>query len=253
MADVTNGIFSDYCYNQMWNLFKNHDNEVGKYFKGDKAGRSLTDCIIYVSNVLIYGHEKIGRSDRNDEIRRLGLKLEDGSKLANYLVRTVGWNAHYWNPDVREPRDRQSEHPASYKDVLKEKVYLPNSSNLPVSGLIVDYNKTTKKSSSETIWMPMNVPNPVLPIIIPFPSSVTVSNENTAILEKVSKVKFAFGLTRGATHTFLFSYGEVFEVHWANEGATLYGKVAFKDYEWLSGALIVPPDSDFSSDEIKAR
>ena len=251
MPDVSNGIFSDHCYNQMWNLFKNHDNEVGRYFKGNKAGRSLTDCIIYVSNVLIYGHEKIGRSDRNSEIKKLGINLEDGSKLANYLVRTVGWNAHYWNSDVREPRDKQSEHPVSYKQVLGKKHYIPERTNLPISGLIVDYNKTTKKNTSKTIWT--SIPIPTLPVGIPFPNSVTVSNENTAILEKLSQVKFAFGLTRGGTHTFLFSYGEVFEVHWAEEGAKLYGKVAFTDYEWLSGALVVPPDSNFSLDEIKAR
>lgn len=81
---------------------------------------------------------------------------------------------------------------------------------------------------------------------------VTVSDENLNILERVSKVKFAFGIARGGFHTFLFSYGEVFEVHWDQIGTGLYGKKAFKDYEWLSGALIVPPDSNFTSNEIKA-
>jgi len=82
---------------------------------------------------------------------------------------------------------------------------------------------------------------------------VTVSSDNLAILETVSKVKFAYGIARGATHTFLFSYGEVFEVHWEHEGAKLYGSRSFKDYNWFSGALIIPPDSTFTSEEIKAR
>ena len=92
-----------------------------------------------------------------------------------------------------------------------------------------------------------------MPVPIPIPLPVTVSTENTAILEKASKVKFAFGIARGGYHTFLFAYGEVFEVHWDQEGMKLYGKKAFKDYEWLSGALIIPPDSSLTSDEVKAR
>lgn len=187
MSDVSNGIFSDHCYNQMWELFKTPEDEVGsKIDERYWAGRSPTNCIIYVSKVLIYGHEKIGRSDRHDEIRRLGLKLGDGSKLANYLVRTVGWNAHYWNPDVREPRDKKSEHPASYKDVLKEKIYLSNSSNLPISGLIVDYNKTTKKDTSKTIWT--SIPVPILPIAIPFPTLLRYLTKTPQYLKRYQKL-----------------------------------------------------------------
>jgi len=43
----------------------------------------------------------------------------------------------------------------------------------------------------------------------------------------------------------------VFEVHWAEQGAKLYGRVALKDYEWLSGAMVIPPDSNFTSEEVK--
>lgn len=248
MSDVTNGIFSDYCYDKMWDLFKTPEDEVGSEFPGNKAGRSITNCIIYVTNVLMYGHEKIGRSDRNARINQIGKVEQDGTKLAKFLVDEIGWKAHYWNPDVEHPRDKKDEHPFSYKKALKTKSYY----ELPLSGLIVDYNKQDK--TPKRVWISSGINIPITPTIgVPLPMPVEVSADNTAILEKLSKVKFAFGIARGGYHTFLFSYGEVFEVHWMAEGARLYGKVAFEKYEWLSGALIIPPDSTFTSDEIKAR
>lgn len=186
MSEVINGIFSNHCYNQMWELFKTPEDEVGSEVPKERwAGKSPTNCIIYVSRVLIYGHTKIGRSDRNSEIKRLGIDLQDGSKLANFLVKEIGWKAHYWNPDVRNPRDKKSEHPVSYRQVLETKCYLPRSSNLPIDGLIVDYNKTDKKLVKKTVWLP--IPVPTLPVNVPIPHTVTVSDDNTEILKKCPK------------------------------------------------------------------
>lgn len=237
MSDVSNGIFSDHCYNQMWELFKTPEDEVGSNYKGTKRGRSITNCIIYVSNVLIYAHEKIGRSSRNERINQIGRKEQDGTKLAKYLVEEIGWKAHYWNPDVEEPRDKKDEHPFSYNQALKRKTYY----DIHLSGLIINYYKTSY------LWT--KIPVPMIPLQIPVP----VDPSETKILEKLSKVKFAFGIARGGRHTFLVSYGEVFEVHYEEEGAKLYGKVAFKNYDWLSGVLVVPPDSTFTSNEVKAK
>jgi len=148
MPDVTNGIFSDYCHFQMKELFKTPEDEVGSKFTGNKRGRSITNCIIYVSNVLMYAHEKIGRPDRVETIRKIGKVGQDGSKLAKYLVEEIGWKSHYWNADVNNEREGDSEHLVSYKQVLNKKHYLPNTINLPVSGLIVDYNKQNKTTKT---------------------------------------------------------------------------------------------------------
>ena len=208
MSDVTNGIFSDHCYNQMWELFKTPEDEVGSKVHRERwASRSVTNCIIYVSKVLIYAHSKIGRSDRNERIRQLGIRQQDGSKLANYLVREIGWNAHYWNPDTDFAGDN-SEHLVSYKQVLSKSHYLPHSSNLPVSGVIVNYNKRDKTAKRVWVPTPVNVPNPVIPIPIPIPIPVTVPADNTAILGKLSQVKFAFGIARGGTPLFCFHTGK---------------------------------------------
>lgn len=245
MPDITNGVFSDHCYNKMWELFRTPEDEVGSEYRGNKTGKSITNCIIYVTNVLIYAHEKISRSDRIDRLKQIGKVEQNGIKLAKYLVSEIGWKAHYWNPDVTVNRDGTSEHSASYKNmaVAKQSYY-----DIPLSGVIINYNKVNK--STKRVWVPSGVTIPTTNIPIPVP--INVSDENSEILERVSKVKFAFGIARGGFHTFLFSYGEVFEVHWDQIGTGLYGKTAFKDYEWLSGALIVPPDSNFTSNEIKA-
>ncbi len=241
MADVTNGIFSNYCYEKLWDLFKTPEDEVGSEFPGNKAGRSITNCIIYVSNVLIYAHDKINRPDISKKVNQLGKVEQDGTKLAKYLVNELNWKAHYWNPDVKNPRDGKPEHPVSYKKVLSAKTYY----DIPISGLIVNYNKTDR--SPERVWVP--IPVPMIPIPIPIP--ISVSPDETAVFETFSKVKFAFGIARGGFHTFLVSNGEVFEVHWDQEGLKLYGKTPFKSYEWLSGALFTPIDSSFTSGEIK--
>lgn len=243
MPDVSNGIFSDYCYNQMWELFKTPEDEVGREVPIERwGGRSPTDCITYVKKVLVYGHDKIGRANVSEKIIKTPLPM--GKMLALFLVNEMGWKAHYWNPDVKNKRKGDSEHASSYKDMaLAKNSYY----DIPISGLIVDYNKQEK--STKTVWLPSAATFPGTPVPIPMP--ITVSSDNLGIIETLSKVKFAYGMARGGTHTFLFSYGEVFEVHYEEEGAKLYGKKAFKDYNWFSGCLLTPQDSTFNSDPIK--
>ncbi|MEA1933833.1 MAG: hypothetical protein U9N60_05310 [Thermodesulfobacteriota bacterium] len=59
----------------------------------------------------------------------------------------------------------------------------------------------------------------------------------------LKKVKFAVGVSRGGKHTWLYSLGKVYEVHWDKIGAELYEVTNLEDYAWLSGALVVPPDA----------
>lgn len=231
--DVASGLFSTYAENKMWDLLKSHDDEVGSHFTGDRKGRSLTDCITYVRKVLIYAYEQVGNKEIADAIRKTPA---DGVPLALYLT-SIGWHAHYWNPDVKNPRDKDSEHPVSYKKVLATGKYY----SVPVSGLVVDYNKQDKTPKKELV----TAPSPSVPRYVDVPA------DNMKIFERVSKVKFACCLARGGMHTFLFSYGMVFEVHWMEEGTRLYERSAFYAYGWNSGLLLTPPDSTFTSDEIK--
>jgi hypothetical protein len=244
MPDVTNGIFSDHCYNQMWELFKTPEDEVGSKFTGDRRGRSLTDCIRYCKNVLSYGHNQINRGYAAERIMKIPVPM--GKKLALFLVN----EAHYWNPDVRNERKGDPEHSSSYKNmVLAKNSYY----DIPISGVIIDYNKEVK--TTKRVWntIPVITCPPfvgqVPSISVPVGSTV-VSTDNTAILEKLSQVKFAYGISRGGDHTWLFSFGEVFEVPFEEEGAKLYGKKLLKNFNWFSGCILTPQDSTFVSDPI---
>jgi hypothetical protein len=157
-------------------------------------------------------------------------------ELSQYLV-TQGWKAHYWNPDVYNKRDGDLEHKISFVNVLNTGNYY----NVPLSGLIVGYNKQEKFKEERPPWY------------WPFGDGVKVSTEdpaNVAVFQDLKKAKFAVGINKGATHCFLMSYGIVFEVHWRNEGPGLYGEADFYGYEWNSGIVLTPPDSSFVSRSI---
>ena len=70
---------------------------------------------------------------------------------------------------------------------------------------------------------------------------------------ELSKVKFGYLIFYGGDHTALFSYGMVFEVHWGGCGTGLYERSPFYGYPatsklpWLSGIVLLPPDSGFSA------
>lgn len=241
--NVTNGIFTNHCYEKMWDLFRNHDHEIGSDYLGDKSGKIKTNCIIYCKNVMSYAHKRIGRPDIAERVS--SDPEESGVELAKYLTRPpMQWKAHYWNPDVRNSRDGDSEHSAGYRNmVVAQKTYY----KIPLSGVIINYNLIYKKN--KTVWTSTPTFNPLIPNI---PLPVTTTNEDLEIYERVSKVKFAFGIARGARHTFMLSYGELFEVHYTeSDPARLYGKKPFRNFGFNSGAIIVPPDSSFTSRDLE--
>jgi hypothetical protein len=205
--------FSTIAENKMWDLYKDHSGEVGSKYLGDKSGKDLTDCITFVQNVIRHAYRASGNAAVSDTLRG----YSDGIPLAKYLV-GLGWRAYYWNPDGRNPRDGQSEHPVSYKTAKREKTYY----GVALSGAIVNYNLTAVGKTS-----------------------------NTGALERLSHVRFAIGVARGGTHTFLYSYTMIYEVHWDQIGATLYGRKPFLSYEWLSGILLLPPGEVFVPDRLE--
>lgn len=237
MGDVTSGALTDHCYAKMWALYRNHDNEVGSEFKGQRRNRSLTNCVIYVFNVINYGYSKISRNDVLAQLKNM-FPRQDGMELAKYLT-TLKWKAHYWNPDVFSPRDGNSEHVVSFKTCLSTEKYY----GVSINGLIVGYNKQEKFKTEHRGWF------------WPFGEDVKVSTEDPAnieVFQNLKKVRFCVGINRGGTHCFVMSYGKVVEVHWDKEGPQLYGQTDFYGYEWNSGILLTPPDSSFVSRSIAA-
>lgn len=211
-SEVSVPSLSEYSEAKMWDLFKDHSAEVGSKYSGDRTGKKLTDCITYVQNVIRHAYEQSGKADIGQNLRG----YTEGIPLANYLVQS-GWVAYYWNPDVRHPRDGGSEHAFSYQQAVKTGKYY----GVKVNGFVVNYNLQTATRAT---------PN------------------NDRVYQALSMVKFAYGIARGGKHTFLFSYGMVYEVHWDQIGPSLYGRTPFYTYQWLSGLLLVPPGVIFVSD-----
>lgn len=250
--------------NKMWDLFKHHPNQVGshrsvwlrnKRLPDDTRGRQKTDCITYVKAVLVSAYEQIGKKMIADGIRKaLGTKAL-GTDLADYLVRQVGWKAHYWNPDVNHPRDYDyAKNSYSYWNTLKHGLYYAGEfpTKVPVSGYIVNYRPaidiTNPRYEDKRKKTKHNYETP--------PERET--------FERFKKVRFAFGLARGGDHTFMYSEGYVFEVHWNalgddnysehvdEDGDDLYERSEFEFFPgWYSGLMVVPPDVNFESDQKK--
>jgi hypothetical protein len=217
--------FSEHAEKRMWDLKKDYLSQVGSHradylrrngLPDDTQGKTGTDCITYVINVLKYAFEQTGRKEVAKRVGSLG---ERGTELAAYLA-SLGWRAHYWNPDTSNPADNDQEHSFSYKLAVKTRKYY----GIPLSGYIINYN-----------------PTPVNP-----PAAATAKAQ--VAFDAFSKVKVAYGLARGGRHTFLCSYGMVYEVHWEGIGEDLYEISPLYDFAWKSGVVVTPPDADFTSD-----
>ena len=173
----------------------------------ETAGKEKTDCITYVIKTLSKAFTQVGETDAAKTTRSL---YEDGSDLAKYLVEQQDWTGYYWNPDVRHPSDNDSEHPSTYQEAQRTGLYY----GIPITGYIINYR--------------------------PHKPATKLDRQG---LDWLRKVKFGYGIARGARHTFLVSFAEIYEVHWEEIGDKLYSKTPLESpqWKWLSGAIVVPP------------
>jgi RHS repeat-associated protein len=198
----------DFLVSKMWDLFKHHNNEVGSEFRGDRRGRDITNCYMYAEKVLMYAYSQIGRPDVVARIKQ-GWKDPDGKGqfgpgLAKYLV-SLGWSTYYWNPDVKNPSDGMQYHKDEWRILQKGGTYY----GIGVDRYVVDYRL----------------------------------GKNRAAYDELMDFRFGFGLARGGVHNYLYSTGQILEVHWKNEGPDdLYGHSYFHNWSWQSGLILVPPD-----------
>jgi hypothetical protein len=215
--------FSDYAHEKLVGLFNNHAHEVGSVLlKSDPTKYktySATDCITYVLNVLSYAFEKSGDAEAAKQVWRLG---KHGTELAAYLVKRHGWKGIYINPDVNHPLDGDSEHSFSHHLAVKHCHYY----QIPLNYQVVNYSVTPMKHVAFGRLNPKAGPTALNPVD----------------LVNLALIKFGFGVSRGGRHTWLFSRGQVYEVHWEGIGDTLYEASPLRTYPWLSGAIVVPTD-----------
>jgi hypothetical protein len=212
------GSFSEAAIQKIKHLIATADTQVGEAYPGNKAGKTQTSCIGFVAQVLAHAYQKVGKGDVAKEVRKMTYK---GTDLAKYLTTRRYWRAHYWNPDVVYPVDSDGEHSYSAKVAVRDKLYY----KIPLSGKIVDYRLTPNKGKRKA---------------------------TTAALGRFSLVPFAVGITYGGYHTFLCSYGSIYEVHYKQIGSKLYEETPFDEYKspWLSGIVVVPKETAFKSDPL---
>jgi len=190
---------------------------VGRYYDGNKRGKTDIDCYDYVYQVLVYAFKKTGRQD---VAQQLGDYSRHGTSVAKYLI-SLGWTGNYWNPDVDNPRDGDT-------TMLRNSFYLAKRTKqswggTPISGFIVNYRPSPQG------W-------------INWIRRIPPTTKNYGAFDRLSRVKFAYGITWKDKHTFLYSWGEVFEVHW-DVIDDVFEKSSFYNYDWNAGLMITPPDS----------
>jgi hypothetical protein len=215
--------FTDYAEEKLFDLYKNHDHEVGSELKKLEPEKykhlKSTDCITYALNVISYAFKNIADESSAKRVWALGKK---GSDLARYLVNNHGWKGIYINPDLKHPLDASAEH--VYTGILAEKKC--QYYDIPLSFKVVNYFPTP---TNHPAFKKLN-------------KSVGATHLNTLDITSLNSVRFGFGLSRGGRHTWIFSRGNVYEVHWAAVGKDLYEETPLNNFGWLSGAMVIPVD-----------
>ncbi|WP_223669337.1 hypothetical protein [Kangiella shandongensis] len=212
---------SDWARQRLLHIYNNHDNKVGSQLKKQEPEKykdfESTDCITYVLNVLEYAFNKKGNTEA---AKQVWLKGSKGTNLARYLVDNHNWKGIYINPDVSHPKDKSDEH--TYTAVIANKKC--EYYRIPVSYKVTNYNTTSKTHPS---FQKLNKNKKQTPL------------DSVSILS-LENVKFGFGISRGGMHTWLYSKGKVYEVHWDSVGDGLFEEISLRNYSWLSGAIFIP-------------
>jgi hypothetical protein len=214
--------FTDAAYAKLIDLYKNHDTEVGSELKKLEPVKykdfKSTDCT-YALNVIAHAFETIGDAASAKKSWSLGQR---GTELAAYLVNSHGWKGVYVNPDTVHPIDANAEHTYTNALVAKTCEYY----KIPMAYKVTNYNVTPNTHAK---FQKLNAK-----------AGVTTLNE--VDIKSLELVKFGFGVSKGGRHTWLFSFGDVYEVHWDQVGASLYEASPLRSFGWLSSAIVVPPD-----------
>ena len=214
--------FSQYAIEKINDVFANQSKHVGSQLKLTDPAKYrdyiASDCITMAIWVLKYAFEK---TLKPEAARRVGGLGQKGTELAKYLIEHHGWKAVYYNPDVNHPRDSQGEHIASYYNQVKKSCSY-SVSKVPVSNTVINYQPSDIKVTEYL-----------------GPTKKIVTDYNV-----FKRVPFGLGMSRGGLHVWLYSLEKIYESHWekeANKG--LYTAVKLNEFEWLSGIIVVPPDS----------
>lgn len=227
--------FVKYAVEFMKNKANSPWNAVGSSYDW---GLPKTDCISYSIDVLSYAFKKTGNNKAAKEVRKLG---KHGNELSAYLVKSEGWKGIYASRDFNHPYDGHF----AYRD----RNYVTKSScdfwGVPIHYLAINYNPTKRpftyhcKDIFEWCNKSYNNTNFVKGGCSKDKYIETRLNENA--FKVLSSIEFGFGISKGASHTWLFSQGMVYEASSAGIPPFLFNEGSIKDFRYVTNAIVVPP------------
>lgn len=216
----------------------------------EKYGIRATDCVTYLIDATRLGHEKTLASrdwewamsayERSEaRHRRTGSAGGSGMQIARQLVR-MGWLGIYFNRDTRNPRDGLQYHKRDWEEVRRRRTY----HGIRVTDTVVNYlpsEAVEYKDAEGRKGVHVLEPSEVTP------------EDRTNKYELLLEVPFGIVNLNDGVHTAMYAAGTVREAHHsigpgalrnaAGEriGAPLFDSIAFEDYSWNSGFIVVPP------------
>ncbi len=187
-----------------------------------------SSCIGWAMENVKAAYVAAGKGDRWAEIAATiiadkGDGKAKGTDLAKELKKD-GWEAIYFNPDVRHPSDGNSEHPLTASQVAKGKPYY----GIKVDHQVVNYRPSAPGDGENR------------------------TKQDMGGIETLRKAPFFFGIARGGDHTFVGHDGTVSEFHWdrmPNDKHSIE-ETPLEAFVWNSGLVMVPPGT-WSGDKPK--
>lgn len=184
-----------------------------------------TDCVTFALEVLGWALEQVEGKQGSSGLNRVVAKHDaKGTSIAEYLVESLGWKGVYVTPDMYHPTGNFDEHAAVYRKLSSKCLYY----SIPISFVVMNYSPTSSDLISKADGFPRRGETP----------------QTLTAYTKLGSVEFGFGLSSGGDHTWLFSSGYVYEVHyhaWGKDGG-LYEKTALGLWSYVDNVVVVPPD-----------
>lgn len=229
--------YSDHAVDRLLELYNNHANQIGSHSAevGDQQykGFQKTDCITYVRDVVLYAFRALKQeSDASAVDKELARTNALGTKLAAYLVDHYSWVGVYVNPDAMYADDTRNNPIVATNNVHRTGRYY----GVPVRYEVVDYSpEAIARLSSGQPGAPGAETQPA-----------ETQPVQLTMYERLQDARFGVGCSFGGTHTWLYSEGFVYEVHWAElPTGNLYAKTELRTFSasWKTSVIVLPPDA----------
>jgi Hemopexin len=181
------------------------------------AGATSSDCTEYVRDVVARAFAGKNQSDAWTAVLARALKSSGhrglkGTEVIEALQILQHWEALFWSPDPRNPRDGTAEHPYAYQIVRTKHTYY---------GIAVDPAKS----------------------VVNYRRTDPGAKRDMTGIERLRRLQFGILAARGGTHMAMVLNGAVYEVHWdspATDRDTVQA-TPLESFIWQSGVIAAPP------------